>query len=84
MNESAGKQTRARRLVEVDCYAGSRAEETPRRFRLGERQVEIAEVIQSWLEPGCRYFKVRDTEGSLHVLRNDVVSDLWELTKARG
>jgi len=31
--------------VDVECYAGYSGEETPRRFHLGERQVEIAEVV---------------------------------------
>jgi hypothetical protein len=68
--------------VEVECYAGSRGDETPLRFREAERQVEIAQVIDRWMEPGCRLFKLRDTEGALHVLRNDVVSDCRELTRS--
>ncbi len=70
-------------VVDVECYAGYRGEETPRRFRLGERQVEIAEVVDSWLAPDHCYFKVQDTQGDLHILRNDVASDRWELTLFR-
>ena len=66
-------------VVDVECHAGYRGEETPRRFRLAERQVEIAEVVDSWLAPDYRYFKVRDTQGDLYILRNDVASDRWEL-----
>jgi hypothetical protein len=70
-------------VVHVECYAGYRGEETPRRFRLGERQVEIVEVVDSWLGPGHRYFNVKDTPGDLYVLRNDVAFDRWELTSFR-
>lgn len=66
-------------VVDVECYAGYRGEETPRRFRLGERQIEIAEVVDSWLTPDHRYSKVQDTQGDLYILRNDVASDRWEL-----
>jgi hypothetical protein len=69
--------------VDVECHAGYRGEETPRRFRLGERQIEIAAVVDSWLAPDHRYFKVQDTQGDLYVLRNDVASDRWELTLFR-
>jgi hypothetical protein len=62
-------------VVDVECHAGYRGEETPRRFRLGERHVEIAEVIDSWLAPDHRYFKVRDTQSDLHILRSDVAAD---------
>ena len=51
--------------VYVECYAGYRGEETPRRFRLGDRQIEIADVVDSWLAPDHRYFKVKDSEGNL-------------------
>ena len=70
-------------FVDVECHAGYRGEETPRRFLLGERQVEIAEVVDSWLAPDHRYFKVRDTQGHLYILRNDVDADRWELTLFR-
>jgi hypothetical protein len=69
--------------LEVECYAGYRGEETPRRFRLGERQIEIAEVLDSWLAPEHRYFKVRDAEGDLYILRHDTSTQHWELTLFR-
>ena len=67
-------------IVDVECHAGYRGEETPRRFRLGERQVEITEVVDAWLAPDHRYFKVQDTHSDLYILRHDVTSDRWELT----
>lgn len=70
--------------VAVECHAGYRGEETPRRFRLGECQVEIADVVDSWLAPDHRYFKVKDTQGDLYILRNDVASYRWELTWFHG
>ncbi len=67
-------------VVDVECHAGYRGEETPRRFRLGERQVEIAEVVDAWLAPDHRYFKVRGDDGACYILRNDVTTARWELT----
>ena len=66
--------------VDVECYAGYRGEETPRRFGLSGAEVEIAEVIDRWLAPDHRYFKVRDRNGHVYILRNDVASERWELT----
>ena len=66
--------------VAVDCYAGYRGEETPRRFRLGERTFEIELVVDQWLAPDHRYFRVRTATGELCILRHDVTSDVWELT----
>ncbi len=66
--------------VDVECYAGHRGEETPRRFGLAGARIEIAEVVDRWLAPDHRYFKVRDGQGDLYILRNDVASETWELT----
>jgi hypothetical protein len=66
--------------VRVECYAGYRGEETPRRFSFGERQVEVDEVVDRWLTPDHRYFKVRGDDGGVYVLRHDAVSGRWEMT----
>jgi hypothetical protein len=66
--------------VDVGCYAGYRGGETPRRFGLAEAKIEIAEIVDRWLAPDHRYFKVRDGDGDLYILRNDVTSERWELT----
>ena len=66
--------------VRVDCYAGYKGEETPRRFYLGERVVEIVEVSDRWLAPAYAYFKVRSDDGDTYILRHGVGSGRWELT----
>jgi hypothetical protein len=65
--------------IHVDCYAGHRADEEPRRFLLGKREIEIEEVIDRWLDPGHRYFKVRGSDGSIYLLRHEPGQDAWEL-----
>jgi hypothetical protein len=64
----------------VECHAGYRGEETPRRFGLAGAEIEIAEVVDRWLAPDRRYFKVRDRDGHVYILRTDAASDRWELT----
>jgi hypothetical protein len=66
--------------VTVECYSGHRGEETPRRFSLGGRMIEVAEVLDSWLAPDHRYFKVKGDTGAVYILRHDVPGDCWELT----
>jgi hypothetical protein len=65
--------------LRVECYAGWRGEETPRRFFLGERRIEVVEVVDRWLAPEHRYFKVRGDDDALYILRQDAAGD-WELT----
>lgn len=66
--------------IAVECYAGYRGEETPRAIVLGEDRVEIARVLDQWLAPDHRYFKVEASDGSTFIVRHDVVSGRWELT----
>lgn len=65
--------------ISVECYAGYRGEETPICFRLGDRLLEVDEVLDRWLAPDHRYFKVQTAEG-IYILRNDIASGGWELT----
>lgn len=66
--------------LRVECYAGYRSEETPRRFFIGERAYEVSEVINRWLAPEHRYFKLKTEDGGVYNLRYDVNDDRWELT----
>ena len=66
--------------VRVVCYAGYRAEQTPLRFYLGERCIEVAEVIDRWLDPAHRYFKLRGDDHGIYILRYSAGDDCWELT----
>src|ERR1700676_156024 len=65
--------------VSVECYAGYRGDETPLRFRLGDHATEVMEVLDRWLAPDYRYFKVR-TADRIYILRNAVTSGEWEAT----
>jgi len=70
--------------VSVSCYAGYRGEETPRRFTLGKNRVEVREVMDRWLAPDHRYFKLRGDDGAVYILRHDAVGDRWELVLYRA
>lgn len=65
--------------VQVECYAGYRGDETPREFLLGERKVEVVDVIGRWLTPGHRYFKVRGDDDAVYTLRHDERAGRWEV-----
>lgn len=68
------------RVDKVECYAGYRGEEEPRRFLLGARGVEVLEVVDRWVAPDHRYFKLRGDDGDIYILRQDLPSGVWEMT----
>ena len=67
--------------VAVDCYAGHRGDETPRRVTRGDQRVEILAVVEQWRTPVHRYFKVTTAAEETCTLRQDVRSGGWELTE---
>jgi len=70
--------------VGVECYAGHRGEQTPRELILGDHRISVAEVLDAWLAPDYRYFKMRGADGDTYVVRHDEKSSTWELTMFRA
>ena len=65
--------------VRVECYAGHRGEQTPRTLILGDQRVAVTEVVDAWLAPEYRYFKLRGADGNAYLVRHDERSNTWEL-----
>ena len=70
--------------IRVECHAGYRGEEEPRAFTLGERRFAVLEIVDRWLDPEHRYFKVKVDDGRMFVLRHDTASAQWELAALVG
>lgn len=66
-------------VVTVECYSGYRGEESPRRFFMGDKAVEISEILDRWLDPAHRYFKVRGEDKAVYILQHDVKAGHWEM-----
>jgi hypothetical protein len=66
-------------ILKVECYAGYRGEETPRSIWLGERKIEVIRVIDRWLAPDHRYFKILGDDRALYIIRHDIQKWIWEL-----
>ncbi len=58
--------------VTVQCYAGYKGEQEPQRFLLGERWLEVEEVLKEWREPTAVFFRLRASDGRIYVLRRGV------------
>ena len=66
--------------IHVECYAGYRAEETPRSIAFKTRKIRVKRVIDRWLDPDHRYFKVLGENDGVYIVRHDPRSGNWELT----
>ncbi|MEJ2155842.1 MAG: hypothetical protein P8X96_10935 [Desulfobacteraceae bacterium] len=66
--------------IHVECYSGHRGEEIPRRFWMQSRCIVVQDVVDRWLSPDHRYFKVLGSDGDLYILRHDPHENRWDLT----
>jgi len=71
-------------VVQVTCYSGYRADETPRTLRLGETLVPIVEVEDRWYSPGETFFRVVTEAGDRYLLRHVDAQDQWTLEGFRS
>jgi hypothetical protein len=72
------------KTVSVESYAGYKADERPRRLKLGEQTLEIVEVEDRWYSPGETYFRVQVEGGDRYVLRHVEAQDVWSLEGYRS
>lgn len=69
--------------IRVMSYSGYRDEEVPRAFFLDDREIEIIEVLDTWIEEGLsdrirlRFFKVRGDDGFIHKIYTDERTNEW-------
>lgn len=71
--------------LRVECYAGYKADEKPRRFYIGERRFEVEELLDQWYGPDDTYFRVRADDGNTYILRHAErdQADIWTLESFR-
>jgi hypothetical protein len=72
--------------IQVQCHAGAKADETPRRFIRQGQTIEVGEVLDRWHQveskpewPRADYFKVRAADKREYLLKHDLESDEWYL-----
>jgi hypothetical protein len=70
--------------IGVECYAGHRGEQTPRTLILADGRIAVAEVLDAWLAPDHRYFKLRAEDGDTYIVRHDEQRGIWELIMFRA
>ncbi len=74
--------------IRVECYAGFKADETPRRLWIKECGLEVLEVSDRWFEkgtdpewPAADYFKVLASDEHTYLIKHDLECDEWFLVR---
>lgn len=73
--------------IAVKSYSGCRAEEAPRSFILRGEEIEIAEILDLWIEESAadrarrRFFRVLDRDVFAYKIYRDEKTEEWFLSK---
>ena len=51
----------------------------PQSFRLGTREIAVAEILDRWPGTDHLYIKLRGADGAVYILRHDLTRDRWQL-----
>jgi hypothetical protein len=65
--------------IRVECYSGYKANERPVRFYLGEKQLEVKELLDRWYGEDHDYFKLLADDGNTYLFKYHRFRDHWEL-----
>jgi hypothetical protein len=65
----------------VEVATETTGEAVPRRFSLGGRTVEVAEVLDRWPGADHTYFKLRGADDAVYILRCDEGTGAWQLVQ---
>lgn len=75
--------------IKVECYAGHKADETPRKIFLNDEWLDVIEVIDRWHQtkpdpewPLADYFKVVCSNNLICLIKHDLESDEWFFIKS--
>lgn len=69
--------------LRVESYSGYKPDERPLRFQLGERWLNVEEIVDRWYDPHATYFRVRAEDGCFYILRHSQPDDTWTLEAYR-
>ena len=68
---------------EIDCYAGRKADERPVRFRIGDRDYMVEEIIEQWYGPDDSFYRVRAGDDNLYLLHHHTSTGAWSIDPAQ-
>ena len=65
--------------IKVECYSGYKGNEGPTRFVMGNRSVEVEQVVDRWYGENASYFRVLGNDENLYILKGPIADGDWEL-----
>lgn len=65
--------------IKVECHSGYKGQESPLRFLLGSRTIQVEAIVDRWYGEQATYFRVLGNDENLYILKGPLEDGLWEL-----
>jgi hypothetical protein len=70
---------RAAVKIKVESTSDAKGQETPSRFMLGTRTIEVEAVVDRWYGEQACYFRVLGSDENSYILKGPLEDGSWEL-----
>ena len=65
--------------IKVECCSDDKGKESPIRFVMGTRSVEVERVVDRWYGEHASYFRVLGNDENVYILKGPIAEGDWEL-----
>jgi hypothetical protein len=65
--------------IKVESYADSKGHESPTRFMLGTRTIQVEACVDRWYGEQACYFRVLGSDENSYILKGPLEDGSWEL-----
>jgi hypothetical protein len=65
--------------IKVESYADSKGQESPTRFTLGTRTIQVEACVDRWYGEQACYFRVLGSDENSYILKGPLEDGSWEL-----
>ncbi|HXG51528.1 MAG TPA: hypothetical protein VNN77_09015 [candidate division Zixibacteria bacterium] len=65
--------------IKVESFSDAKGHESPSRFLLGSRAVQVAAVVDRWFGEHSCYFRVLGDDDNSYILKGPLGDGSWEL-----
>jgi hypothetical protein len=65
--------------VKVESYSDGKGQESPTRFMLGTRAIQVESCVDRWYGEQACYFRVLGSDENFYILKGPLEDGTWEL-----
>lgn len=67
-------------FLDVETRPGLHGDKEPVAFMLGDKRIEVVEILDRWIGGDHSYFKIQTNDQATYILRFEPLLNRWQLT----